>query len=143
MKADRKTETAILAVMDKWLQSYQERDIEGLMSYVSPDGDLFLFGTGIDEKRIGRDEFKAQAERDWAQTEALTFNLGECYISAAGPVAWVASEGTGSGKAGGQAFEFPFRMTAVFENRGDNWYMVQSHISLPAPAQETGDSVPV
>lgn len=143
MKADRKTEAAVLAVMDKWLQSYQERDLEGLMSYVSPDGDLFLFGTGIDEKRIGRDEFKAQAERDWAQTEELAFNFSEHRISAAGPVAWVASEGMGKGKAGGQEFEFPLRMTAVFEQQGDKWYMVQSHVSLPAPAQEAGDSVPV
>jgi ketosteroid isomerase-like protein len=143
MKANGKTEAAVLAVMDKWLQSYQERDLDGLMSLVSPDGDLLIFGTDIDEKRIGRDEFKAQVERDWAQTEALAFNLSEHRISAAGPVAWVAAEGVGKGKAGGQQFEFPFRMTSVFEQQGDKWYMVQSHASLPAPAQEEGDSVPV
>jgi ketosteroid isomerase-like protein len=143
MKADSKTEAAVLAVMDQWMKSYQERDLEGLMSQVSPDDDIFLFGTGIDEKRIGRDEFKAQARRDWAQTEALAFNLNERRVSAARPVAWIASEGLGKGKAGGQEFEFPFRMTAVFEQKGDRWYMVQGHVSLPAPAQEEGDSVPV
>jgi hypothetical protein len=34
-------------------------------------------------------------------------------------------------------------MTAVLEQRGDEWLLVQSHVSLPAPGQEEGDSVPV
>jgi ketosteroid isomerase-like protein len=143
MKADATTEAAVLAVMNKFMATYQERDIEGLMSTIAPDDDIFLFGTGIDEKRTGPDEFKLQAERDWGQTEALAFSLNWHRISAAGPVAWVAGEGSGQGKAGGQAFGFPFRMTAVFEQRGEQWFMTQSHISLPAPSQEAGDSVPV
>lgn len=143
MKADAKTEAAVLAVMNKFMAAYQERDIEGLMSSLSPDDDIFMFGTNIDEKRTGRAECKFQAERDWSQTEALAFNLTWHRISAAGPVAWVAGEGLGQGKTGGQAFEFPFRMTTVLEQRGDEWFMVQTHVSLPAPGQEEGDSVPV
>ncbi len=143
MKANAKTEAAVLAVLNKFTESYQKRDIEGLMSTLVPDDDIFLFGTGIDEKRTGRAEFKFQAERDWAQTEALAFNLTWHRISAAGPVAWVAGEGLGQGKAGGQAFEFPFRMTAVLEQRGDEWLFVQTHLALPAPGQEAGNSVPV
>jgi hypothetical protein len=34
---------------------------------------------------------------------------------AAGPVAWVAAEGAGQGKVGGQAIEFPLRATVVLE----------------------------
>lgn len=141
MRADAKTETAVLAVMNKFMATYQQRDIDGLMSTVSPDDDIFLFGTGIDEKRTGRDEFRLQAERDWAQTEALSFHLTWHKISAAGPVAWVAAEGLGKGKAGGQEFEFPMRMTAVLEQRGDEWFLTQTQISLPAPGQEEGNSV--
>jgi ketosteroid isomerase-like protein len=62
---------------------------------------------------------------------------------AAGPVAWVAAEGAGQGKVGGQAIEFPLRATVVLEQRGDKWLFVQLHMSLPAPAQDEGDSVPV
>jgi ketosteroid isomerase-like protein len=143
MKADAKTETAVVAVLNKFMEAYKKRDLEGLMSVVTPDDDLFLFGTGLDEKRTGREEFKYQAERDWAQTEALAFNFTWHRVSAAGPVAWVASEGMGQGKAGGQGFEFPLRMTTVLEQQGDEWFVVQSHVALPAPAQEEGDSVPV
>jgi ketosteroid isomerase-like protein len=143
MKANVKTEAAVLAVLNKFMETYQKRDIEGLMSLLAPDDDLFMFGTGIDEKRIGREQFKFQAERDWSQTEALAFNFTWHQVSAAGPVAWVASEGLGQGRVGGQEIEFPLRMTAVLEQRGDEWLLVLSHVSVPAPGQEEGDSVPV
>jgi ketosteroid isomerase-like protein len=143
MKANGKTESQVLAVLDKFLETYQKRDIEGLMGLFAPDDDQIMFGTGADEKRIGRDQIKFQAERDWSQTEALAFNLTWRQVSAAGPVAWVAAEGLGQGKVGGQKIEFPLRMTAVLEQRGDQWLLVQSHVSLPSPVQEEGDSVPV
>lgn len=49
----------------------------------------------------------------------------------------------GQGKAGWQEFEFPMPMAAVLEQRGDEWYLTQTQISLPAPGQEEGNSVPV
>jgi ketosteroid isomerase-like protein len=143
MKANAKTEAAVLAVLNKFNESYARRDIDRLMALFAPDDDQIMFGTGIDEKRIGRDQIRFQAERDWAQTEALAFNFTWHRISAAGQVAWVAAEGQGQGKAGGQEIEFPLRMTAVLEQRGDEWFIVQGHVSLPTPGQEEGNSVPV
>jgi uncharacterized protein (TIGR02246 family) len=143
MKANEKTEAEVLMVINKYLEAYQNRDLEGFASLFVPDSDQIHFGTGADEKRIGRDEIKVQAERDWAQTEALAFNLTWHQISAAGPVAWIAAESLGQGQVGGQTFAFPMRMTGVVEKRGDEWLLVQSHASLPAPGQEEGDSVPV
>ena len=143
MKANAKTEIAVNKLMDKFLKSYRNRDIVGLMSLIPDDDDQIMYGTGADEKRIGRDQIKLQAERDWSQTDEIAFELTSRDISAAGPVAWVAADGIGKGKAGGQAFEFPFRMTAVFEERGNDWFLVQSHISIPSVVQEEGNSVPV
>ena len=143
MKADTKTESAVLAVLNKFLETYEKRDIEGLMALFAPDDDQIMFGTGIDEKRLGRDQIRFQAERDWSQTEALAFSFNWHQVSAAGSVAWVAAEGSGQGMVGGQKIEFPLRMTGVLEQRGDDWLLVQSHVSLPAPGQEQGDSVPV
>jgi len=143
MKANAKTEAAVMGVLNKFMETYQKRDIEGLMSLFPPDDDQIMFGTGADEKRVGRDQIKFQAERDWSQTESLAFNFTWHQISAAGSVAWVAAEGQGQGKAGDQEFQFPLRMTSVLEQRGDEWFLLQSHVSLPSPAQEEGDSVPV
>jgi len=143
MKANEKTKAEVLTAMNKYLEAYQKRDIEAVMSLFAPDADQVHFGTGADEKRIGRDQIGLQVKRDWSQTEALAFNLTWHQISTAGSVAWIAAEGLGQGKVGGQAFEFPMRMTGVLEKRGDEWLLVQSHASSPAASQEEGDSVPV
>jgi ketosteroid isomerase-like protein len=143
MKADAKTEAAVIAAMNKWMDSYRQRDIDALMTTLGADDDLVMYGTGIDEKRIGLQEFKFQAERDWAQTDELEFKLTWYHISAEGPVAWLAADGVGQGSAGGEHFEFPLRMTGVLKQGGDKWHLVQAHVSLPAGGQEAGDSVPV
>ena len=143
MKANAETQAAVSGVLDKFMETYQKRDINGLMSIFPPDEDQVMYGTGADEKRIGKDQIKFQAQRDWSQTDALAFNLTWRQVSTAGPVAWVAADGFGKGKAGGQEVQFPFRMTCVLEKRDNDWFLVQSHISLPAPAQGEGDSVPV
>lgn len=37
---------------------------------------------------------------------------------------------------------FPVRITVVLEKRGDQWLMVQSHVSFPAADQEEGEAFP-
>lgn len=142
MKADANTEAAVRDAMAKFLANYRKRDIDGLMSLIASDDDLFLYGTNIDEIRRGPQEFKQQALRDWTQTEELDFDLDLHTISSAGPVAWVAADGLGHGRVAGQDLQFPLRMTAVFEQRDGQWLLVQSHISVPSAGQEEGSSVP-
>jgi len=142
MDANETVQAEVLDVVNRLAQTYEKRDIGGLMNLVAADDDLFLFGTNIDERRQGRNEFQRQAQRDWAQTEALAFNFTWHRVSAAGPVAWVASEGVGVGKAGGQEIEFPVRMTSVLEKQNDEWRIRLSHFSLPSPGAEEGSSVP-
>ncbi len=143
MLADAQTKTEVENYITQFMNSYKNRDLEGLLALLPQDDDIYMFGTGIDEKRAGIKEVKFQAERDWSQTDELDFRLKPLHISTAGPVAWLAAEGQGKGKAGGQSFEFPLRMTAVLEKRNGKWLMVQGHISLPAPSEEPGSSVPV
>jgi ketosteroid isomerase-like protein len=142
MNANETIQAEVLNVIGQLTEKYKNRDLDGLMNLVAADDDLFMFGTNIDERRQGQDEFERQAERDWSQTEALAFNFTWHRVSAAGPVAWVASEGVGVGKVGGQEIEFPLRMTTVLENQNDEWRIRLSHFSLPSPGAEEGSSVP-
>jgi hypothetical protein len=95
MNANESTQAEVLNVIRKLLETYQKRDIDGLMSLMAADDDLFMFGTNIDEKRQGRNEFKAQAERDGAQTEALAFK-SLALKSDGMVVGWGDSFGTGA-----------------------------------------------
>ena len=142
MNKNETIQAEVLSVINKFTETYQKRDMDGLMSLFAADDDLFAFGTNIDEKRQGRDEFKYQLERDWSQMEALAINFTWHRVSAAGSVAWVASEGLAQGKVGGQEIEFPCRMTTVLENQNNEWLIRQLHFALPLTPQEEDSSVP-
>jgi ketosteroid isomerase-like protein len=142
MKADEKTETAVMAVVNKFNEAYSRRDMDSLLALFAPDPDLIVIGTGADERRVGLAELKFQAERDWSQSESLSFELGWRSVSATGSVAWLAAEGIGQGKIDSQEIRFPWRLTAVLEKRANKWLFVQMHLSVPATGQAEGESIP-
>jgi ketosteroid isomerase-like protein len=142
MKANQTVYSEVKAALDNLVDSYASRDIKRLLSCIAPDTDVIMYGTGVDEKRLGLAGIQVQAERDWAQTDAGSFILNEPMISAAGTIAWVSSDIVFRVELGGQAMAFPGRFTGVLEKRGDRWLVVQAHFSLPAAGQAEGDSVP-
>jgi len=142
MRADKKTEAAVEAVLDQMSKAYAQRDMDLLLSVFAPDPDVVMYGTGADEKRVGLAEVEAQAERDWSQSEATGITYEWTSISAAGPVAWVASDAVFHLEGGGQRFDLPARGTAVLEKRDDEWLIVQAHFSFPSGGQSEGESFP-
>lgn len=78
-----------------------------------------------------------------AETAALALNLTWHQVSTAGSVVWVMADVLCQGRVEGQNIEFPLRLTNVLEKRGDNWFVVQSHVTSPAIDQEKDESVPV
>lgn len=144
MKANEQTTTAILAVMERMSDAYFRRDMDALVAIVAPDPDVIMYGTGADEKNIGRDGIRHQAERDWSQTDEAAIELGWHLVSVAksGEVAWLAADAAFVLKVGGQEMSLPARLTATFEIRNGSWLMVQSHFSFPAAGQEEGEAFP-
>ena len=142
MKADAATERAVKAVLDKVAEAYATRNMDMLLATLAPDPDVTMYGTGADEKRVGRSAIKAQAERDWSQTDSATVRYDEISVSAAGPVAWAAADGAFVLKAGGRDMILPVRITSVLEKRGALWLLVQSHYSFPALDQAEGEAFP-
>lgn len=142
MKADQQTEAAAMAVLNTFSDAYVRRDLDELLSLYAPEADVVLIGTGPDERRVGRSEIKAQAERDWAQSDGSSFQWEWHSVSAAGSVAWLAAEGLVQVKVGGQNISLPIRLTSVLEKRGNKWLFVQSHASVPAAGQQQGESFP-
>jgi hypothetical protein len=45
--------TAVMAVLNKMGEAYARRDKEAFLDLLVPDSDVFLYGTGADEKRRG------------------------------------------------------------------------------------------
>jgi ketosteroid isomerase-like protein len=135
MKADSVTEKEVKAVLDKFAESYARRDLKSAMSLIAPDADVVIYGTGADEKRVGPEEIKAQFERDWSQIEDPGLEYSWISISAAGNVAWVATDAVLKAKIEGKNMKFTSRITKVLEKRGDRWLIVQGHFSFPDQSQ--------
>jgi uncharacterized protein (TIGR02246 family) len=142
MQADKKTETEVKAVLNSVAEAYAKRDIDRLLAAFAPDPDVVMYGTGVDEKRVGLAEIKTQAERDWSQTEAAAIQHETISISGAGSVAWASVDGAFKVTMGGQDMAMPARITYVLEKRNDQWLVVQAHFSVPMAGQEEGESFP-
>ncbi len=142
MRADSATESAVRGTLDRFFDAYARRDLAALDQVFAPDPDVLLYGTGPDEKRKGLEEIRAQAQRDWAQSESSELVLGDTTISAAGAVAWTAGDAKFRVKAGGRSMEVPARVTSVLERRDGKWVIVHWHASVPAADQPAGRSFP-
>ena len=142
MRADTTTQMEVNAALDRMLTAYADRDMDALVATCVPDADLTMIGTGADERRIGPDEMRLQAARDWEQSEASRFTLDWRLISAAGSVAWVAATGTAHVRVAGQDMDSPIRMTCVLERRERGWLIAHLHASVPFGEQGEGQSWP-
>lgn len=142
MKADAKTEAAVMSIMNRLFEAYMSRDMDSVLSCHTPDPDLVAIGTGVDEKSLGLDEVRTYLERDFAQSEAISMEVGWSQVSAAGSVAWVAGDAIIHIRVGGQEISFPGRFTAVLEQREGRWFIMQRHFSVPNPEQAEGQSFP-
>jgi len=142
MKADPKTEAAVMNVINQLIRAFNERDLDTGLALFAPDPDVVFIGSGVDEKCIGVTEIEAELERAFAQSEESSIQLGWYSVSSAGSVAWVAGDADIKAKVNGQEINFSVRMTHVLEQRNGKWLVVQSHDSLPAAGQKEGESWP-
>jgi uncharacterized protein (TIGR02246 family) len=142
MKADKKTESEVLAVINRFLETYTKHDIEGTLALLAPDPDTLFIGTGKDEKILGIQQARTQIKRDYEQGGDFSVKLGAVAISAAGTVAWMAADAHWQVKINGQEMNYYFRWTMVLEKRLGKWLIVQSHLSAPEASQAAGQSFP-
>ncbi len=135
MKTNSSTKEAIKVVLDKFVKSYAEQDLEKVMTIIAPDANVVFYGTGAKEKCVGPEEIRAQFEKDWSQIEdpALEYNL--TLISSAGNVAWVAIDAVLRATIEDKNLSFPLRITKVLEKRGNEWLIVHAHFSFPDQSQ--------
>ncbi|MFN2203177.1 MAG: nuclear transport factor 2 family protein [Caldilineaceae bacterium] len=134
-------EATVIGALSALLEAWESRDIDAMMAYFAPSPTLMLYGTGADEKRVGLDEVRMQAERDISQSESLSVSLDWNMVGIGGNVAWTASDVTIHFKAPGQpAVEFPARLTTVLQEYDGRWLFEQFHLSVAAANQDEGQS---
>jgi hypothetical protein len=142
MKADPRTEAAVMHVLSRVVEFASSGDVDGAIALFADDPDVFLLGTGVDEARTGHAAIREQITRDLSQADALSWILSPQSISAAGSVAWTSGDVVVRVSMGGQTMDIPHRLTTVLERREGTWRLQQMHLSFANGAQVVGQSFP-
>jgi len=130
--------TAVKAVIDQYMQSWKNKDMEAFSKVMAHDSDMVNFGTDAAEKWIGWESLKESIERQNRSIDFEVISIRDEVIKVhnSGEVAWVSQIGDARGKAQGQPFRMEgWRVTTVLEKRAGNWVIVQFHISVPVAGQ--------
>ncbi len=140
MRVSEQTQKQILAVLRRMAEATARKDLDGMVALADPD--FRGFGTGLDEKAIGREAYRRQLERDFSQAETISLEFSDIRIGAEGTVAWVMAGMVYRIVADGVSQTLNGRLTAVLRGTGHAWVFAQMHYSLPAQGQEEGRSYP-
>ena len=142
MKAHPRTEAEVASVLSRIVDIVRAGDVDAAVAFFADDPDVFLQGTGVDEARTGRAAIREQIERDFTQSDALSWTMLPQSVSSAGSVAWTAGDVVIRVTMGGRTVDIPHRLTTVLERRGGQWLMLQMHLSVANQAQTSGQSFP-
>ena len=118
VKADPKTQTEVTQAFKGMFEAYKKQDQKAFLSYWTPDLDVLVIGSGIDEKRVGLAEIINGLERDWAQGTVESIGVKNFAVSAAGYVAWLSADVTFHGKTAGCGCKCICRFPAASRSRG-------------------------
>ena len=140
MRADPKTEAAVMNIVTQCFEAFTRKDLDAILAFCAPAPDVILIGTGGDEKCVGLAEVRNILGRSFAQFEEASFEFGWHSVSAAGSVAMLAADVTLYVKTGDRQISEHLRLTVVLEQRGDRWFIIQWHDSLPAAGQKEGQA---
>lgn len=116
-----------LQVLAKWVQAFNDSDIEGIVSLYAPDA-LFI-GTGSKEVGLNPEYFRTyfqSLKRDMPRGAKL-----ESYsvLELSSTVVLISGMDSVSGTKDGAIFHRPGRTSFVLAKRGDGWQIVQFHRS--------------
>lgn len=131
----------VMVLIGAIAQAYRDRDLPALMAYFTHEVEPTAYGTGADEKRLGRDALAEQFQRDWAQSDESAFTPGWATVHAHGDTAWAMVDVVLAFRTGDVAVEMPGRSTVVAVREDGEWRAAHWHLSVPA-LQDAGESFP-
>ncbi len=126
---------AVGTLLEKYVIAQESQDLGQVQEIWAPDEDIVIFGTAGDEKLEGWEEIqKAFKEQyDLFDEVFITVRDQQIKLSKKCLTAWFSEVIDYSYTANDEAKTYEgIRFTGVLEKRDGKWYIVQSHMSIPA-----------
>ncbi len=134
MKADASTEDAILGLLSGFSANFTKQDVEGALGLFAPDAEVVMMGSEDWEMGVGRENIRGVFKRLLSRRETYRWEWKWHMLAASGSVAWILAKGECHTRTGETETVSPYRLSSVFEKRGDRWLWVLFHGSEPMPA---------
>jgi hypothetical protein len=116
-------------ILLKFCEGYKKRDLAGLLKLFTKNTNMW--GTGLDEYRVGLKQVEEQFKRDWKQSEKGEIELVS-FVPAADDAFWAAAIFTGKVTVNGEQHIFKdLRGTIIIENDDGEWKISHMHSSFP------------
>lgn len=131
LKANLEVETEIISVLRSFSDLVSKKEKLAVLSLFAPDSDVVSIGSEARETAVGQEEIKAFLERVLSRPYSFSWKWDWTLVSAKDQFAWVSAKGSVIKSEGETRLFSPYRLTAVFEKRGERWLLVQYHGSEP------------
>lgn len=135
------TDLSIFSSFMEWLDSYNGRDVDGVMASIDPE--VLSVGTGWNEINLGSSDLADGFAKDFKEATKLRFTDGEVYIRSWDDWGWVLFRASYEVEVKGETLLYRSRRTVVYRKGGYGWIQVHIHHSIPDGDQAEGRSFPV
>lgn len=132
--------TKVEMVLERYVIASEKQDLDLIRNIWAPDTNIMVIGTEGTERLIGWSEIQDAFRKQFAAIEQPYLSVHDQVVSinSTGTTAWFSEILNYSYIRGNKSVNLEgVRFTGVLERRDSTWYIVQSHLSLPAlPASD-------
>ena len=119
MLANAETKWGVLKTFNALVDAIANGRLNETMACFSDDADVALFGSDLSDTSLGAVAIRQHMAAVFARPYRIVFHLTPGKISALGHVAWLTADGTY--RLSTDEVNRPYRLSAVFERRRDQW----------------------
>lgn len=128
-------------LFSQFCEEYKNRDLAAIMKLFTKN--INMWGSGIDEYRVGLQQVEMQLKRDWAQSEKSEIEIVS-FVPTPTTALWTAALCNAKIKIEGEEHIFPhLRGTLIIEKEEGVWKISHVHASFPDYRNAENGSFPV
>ena len=124
----------VALVLEKYVIANEKQDIELVHEIWASSPDIVVFGTNSDEKILGWEQIKSTLQRQFDSFEDTYISVHDqvIHLNETGNTAWFSEVMNYNYIYQEEAVQFEgLRFTGVLEKIDGEWFIVQSHVSIP------------
>lgn len=128
-------------LFNKFCQGYKNRDLAALLKLFTKN--INMWGTGLDEYRVGLKQVEEQLKRDWSQSEKSEIEVVS-FVPTSNEFLWVGAICNAKITVDGREHIFEhLRGTLIVEEENGEWKISHMHASFPDYRNAENGSFPV